>query len=88
MKTSHRFVVFEGGLKLQVVPVSEDVGEGGLVRAEASFTGLEEKKTQQDREHLIQVHHDDQKKEGVMKKKTFHTHGSSKCCKNQAVHLK
>lgn len=39
----HRLVGLEGGLELQVVPVSQDVGEGRLVRAESAFSSLERK---------------------------------------------
>ena len=36
----YRLVGLEGGLKLQVVPVCQDEGEGGLIRAKPAFSCL------------------------------------------------
>ena len=39
---SYLLVHLEGGLELQVVPLGQDAGEGGLVSAKAALPGLAE----------------------------------------------
>lgn len=77
MYCTYLLIDLEGGLKLQVVPVCQNVTEGGLVRSKTTLSCLtstnKDQKTlhQGQNTHTSRKHRDTQSKSVLIKKKEF-----------------